>query len=337
MTSRRQFISLLGGTAAASPGLWPVAARAQQRNSMRRIGVLYGGSTADPQGQAGLAAFAKAIQELGWTPGRNITIEYRWANGDTDRMRTLARELTALPLDLIVGHTTPVVATIQQESRTIPIVFVVVSDPVGSGFVASLPRPGGNITGFINIEGSLGSKWIELLKEVFPRLAQAAVIYNPDTAPYWEYYSHPFEEAARSLAVEPRTIRVGTKLDIERAITSLADAADSSLIVVPDIFTAKKDNLDLIVSLAARHRLPTIYPYRFMAAAGGLISYGIDSVDLWRRAPIYVDRILKGAKPAELPVQLPTKFELAVNLKTAKALGLTIPESFLLRADEVIE
>jgi putative ABC transport system substrate-binding protein len=330
--NRRQFVTLLGGAAA-----WPLAARAQQGERMRRIGVLYGGGTADTQGQSGIAAFEKAIRELGWTPGRNIAIEYRWADGDSDRMRTLAKELLALPLDLIVGHTTPVVAAIQNESRTIPIVFVVVSDPIGSGFVASLPRPGGNITGFINIEGSLGSKWIELLQEIIPRMARAAVIFNPDTAPYWEYYVRPFEAAARSLAIEPVVIRVGAKVEIERAITSLAGVSDSSLVVVPDIFTATKDNLDVIISLAARHRLPAIYPYRFMATAGGLISYGIDGVDLWRRAPIYVDRILKGAKPAELPVQLPTKFELAVNLKTAKTLGLIVPPSIMLRADEVIE
>jgi len=216
-------------------------------------------------------------------------------------------------------------------------VFVVVSDPVGSGFVASLPRPGGNITGFINLEASLAGKWIELLKETVPSVARAALLFNPNTAPYWEYYLRPFETAAQSLGVEPIAASVGSTREIEQFITSFAAAPNGGLIVMPDIFMAIKANVDLIVSLAARHRLPTIYPFRFMTTAGGLVSYGIDPVDLWRRASTYVDRILKGAKPAELPVQLPTKFELVVNLKTAKTLGLKIPESFLLRADEVIE
>jgi putative ABC transport system substrate-binding protein len=328
---RRTFITLLGGAAAA----WPLAARAQER--VRQIGLLYGGSRADPQGQAGLAAFTKAMREMGWVPGSNVAIEQRFADGDADRARTLARELMGLRPDLVVGHTTPVVAALQQESRTIPIVFVVVSDPVGSGFVASLPQPGGNITGFINLEGSLGGKWIELLKETIPHITRAAVIFNPDTAPYWEYYLRPFETAARSLAVEPAAIRVSSTTDIEHAIASLAAVPDAGLVVMPDIFTATRDRLNLIISLAARHRLPTVYPYRYMAVGGGLISYGIDNTDLWRRTPIYVDRILKGAKPAELPVQLPTKFEMVVNLKTAKALGLEVPSALLALADEVIE
>ena len=329
---RREFITLLGGAAA-----WPAVARAQQPERVRRIGVLYGGNLADSQGQVGLAAFTKAMRELGWVPGRNIAIEQRYADGDTNRMRALAKELIGLGPDLVVAQTTPVVAALQQESRTIPIVFVVVSDPVGSGFVASLPQPGGNITGFINLEGSLSSKWIEVLKETVPRIARAAVIFNPDTASYWEYYLRPFESAARSLAIEPSAIRVASTADIERGIASLAGVPDSGLVLMPDIFTATRDRLNLIISLAARHRVPTVYPYRYMAAGGGLISYGIDNTDLWRRAPLYVDRILKGAKPADLPVQLPTKFELAVNLKTAKALGLTIPPMLLARADEVIE
>jgi putative ABC transport system substrate-binding protein len=329
---RREFVALLCGAAAS-----PLAASAQQAARVRQIGLLYGGSRADPQGQAGLAAFTKAMRELGWVLGRNIAIEQRFADGDSDRARTFARELMGLRPDLVVGHTTPVVAALQQESRTIPIVFVVVSDPVGSGFVASLPQPGGNITGFVNLEGSLGGKWIELLKETIPRITRAAVIFNPDTAPYWEYYVRPFETAARSLAVEPAAIRVSSTTDIERAIASLAAVPDCGLVVMPDIFTATRDRLNLIISVAARHRLPTVNPYRYMAVGGGLISYGIDNTDLWRRTPIYVDRILKGAKPADLPVQLPTKFEMAVNLKTAKALGLDVPPSLLARADEVIE
>jgi ABC-type uncharacterized transport system substrate-binding protein len=332
MIRRREFITLLGGAAA-----WPLAARAQQRDRMRKIGVLYGGSTADPQGRSQLAAFAKAMLELGWTPEHNIAIEYRWAAGDADRMRTLAKELVGLQPDLIVGHTTQVVSALQKETSTTSIVFVVVSDPVGSGFVASLPHPGGNITGFINVEGSLGGKWIELLKETTPGMVRATVIFNPDTAPYWEYYYRPFETAARLVAIEPAAIRISTAADIERAIASIAQVPHSGLVLIPDIFTSVKRNLDLIVSLAAHHRLPTIYPYRYMIAAGGLMSYGIDNDDLWRRAATYVDRILKGAKPSELPVQLPTKFELAVNLKTAKALGLDVPDKLLVAADEVIE
>jgi putative tryptophan/tyrosine transport system substrate-binding protein len=330
---RREFITLLGGAGVA----WPLAARAQHAERVRQIGLLYGGSRADPQGQAGLAAFTKAMRQMGWVPGSNVAIEQRFADGDADRARILARELMGLRPDLVVGHTTPVVAALQQESRTIPIVFVVVSDPVGSGFVASLPQPGGNITGFINLEGSLGGKWIELLKETIPHITRAAIIFNSDTAPYWEYYLRPFETAARSLAVEPAAIRVSSTTDIERAIASLAAVPDGGLVVMPDVFTATRDRLNLIISLVARHRLPTVYPYRYMAVGGGLISYGIDNTDLWRRTPIYVDRILKGAKPAELPVQLPTKFEMAVNLKTAKALGLTVPDTLLARADEVIE
>ena len=330
---RREFITLIAGAAAA----WPIAARGQQSDRVRRIGLMYGGSQADPQGQASLTAFAKAMRELDWVAGRNIVIEQRFADGDPDRMRTLAKELIGLRPDLVVAHTTPVVAALQQESRTIPIVFVVVSDPVGSGFVASLPQPGGNITGFINLEGSLGSKWIELLRETIPRVARVSIIFNPDTAPYWEYYMRPFEAAARSLAIEPTAIRVGSTVEIERAIGALAGAPGSSLVLMPDIFTATRDRLNRIISLAALHQVPTVYPYRYMAVGGGLISYGIDTVDLWRRTPTYVDRILKGTKPADLPVQLPTKFELAVNLKTARALGLTVPPTLLARADEVIE
>jgi putative ABC transport system substrate-binding protein len=329
---RREVIALLGGAAA-----WPLVARAQQADRMRRIGVLYGGAATDVQAQPGLARFTRALEELGWTPGRNIVIEYRFAAGDTDRMRTHAKELVELRPDVIVASTTQAVAALQQETRTIPIVFLVVSDPVGSGFVASLPRPGGNITGFINIEASLAGKWIELLKETVPRMARAALMFNPDTAPYWDYYMRPFEAAARALAVEPTAARVGSTKDIERFITSFAEAPDGGLVLMPDIFIAVNINLDLIVALAERYRLPTIYPFGYMTAAGGLMSYGIDISDLWRRAPAYVDRILKGAKPAELPVQLPTKFELVINIRTAKAMGLDVPWFLQQRADEVIE
>ena len=330
---RRDFISLVGSAAAA----WPIAARAQQGERVRRIGILLGNTEGDSQTQAGLAAFTKALGELGWTDGRNIRIDYRWAAADVDRMRTLAKELVSLQPDLIVGHTTQVVAELQRETKSIPIVFVVVSDPVGSGFVASLPSPGGNITGFVNLESSLGGKWIEILQEIVPRVARAALMFNPDTATYSRYYLEPFEAAARSRGVEPIAAPVRNAADIERIVTSLGERTDTGLALMPDVFTGTRRNLDLIISLTARHRVPTIYPYRFMADAGGLISYGIDQTDLFRRAPTYVDRILKGAKPIDLPVQLPTRFELAVNLKTAKALNVELPAMLLGRADEVIE
>jgi putative ABC transport system substrate-binding protein len=330
---RREFITLLGSATVA----WPLAARAQQSGPMRRIGVLLGNAEGDPQMVPQLAAFTKALQELGWTDGRNIRIDYRWGAADVDRMQTFAKELVSLQPDLIVGATTPVVAALQRETKAIPIVFVVVSDPVGSGFVASLPRPGGNITGFINIESSLSGKWIEMLKDIVPRVSRAALMFNPETATYFAYYLQPFEAAARSYAVEPIAAPVRMAADIERVVTSLGDRPDRGLVVMPDTFMAVRSNLDLIVSLATRYRVPTIYPYRYMVAAGGLVSYGIDNSDLFRQAPVYVDRILKGAKPADLPVQLPTKFELAVNLKTAKTLGLDMPATLLGRADEVIE
>jgi putative ABC transport system substrate-binding protein len=329
---RRQFITLLGCAAA-----WPVAARAQQPGGIRRIGILFGTAEDDPSTVAGLGAFTKALQELGLTDGRNLRIDYRFAAADVDRMQAFAKELVGLQPDLIVAQTTPVVAAIQRETRTIPIVFVVVSDPVGSGFVASLPRPGGNITGFINIESSMSGKWIEMLKDIVPRVSRAVLMFNPETAPYFDYYVQPFEAAARSYAVEPTTAPVRTAADIEHIIALLGDRPDTGLVVMPDAFTSIRSNFDLIISLVARHHVPTIYPYRFMVAAGGLVSYGTDNTDLYRRATTYVDRILKGARPADLPVQLPTKFELAVNLKTAKALGIDMPATLLGRADEVIE
>ncbi|MFL6799913.1 MAG: ABC transporter substrate-binding protein [Xanthobacteraceae bacterium] len=330
---RREAMTLLGGATAA----WSLSAGAQQGERVRRIGLLYGGSEADTQAQAGVAAFLNGLRELGWVPGQNIAIEQRFAGGDGERMRVLARELIDLRPELVVAQTTPAVAALQVESRTIPIVFVVVSDPVGSGFVESLAQPRGNITGFVNLEGTLGSKWIELLKETIPRIAHAGIIFNPNTAPYWHYYVRPFETAARSLAVEPKALTVASNEYIEQTIAGLAAVPGGGLVVMPDIFTATTHQLGLIISLAARHRVPTVYPYRFMVSRGGLISYGIDTLDLWRRAPAYVNRILKGARPADLPVQLPTKFELAINLSTAKELAIEMPASLLARADEVVE
>jgi ABC-type uncharacterized transport system substrate-binding protein len=330
---RREFITLLGAAAAG----WPLAAHAQQSGPMRRLGVLIGGAESDPQIVEALAAFKTALGGLGWIEGRNIQIDYRFATADVDRMRTFAKELVALQPDVLMGHTTGVIAALQRETKTIPVVFVLVSDPVGSGFVESLARPGGNITGFINIEAPLSGKWIEILKEIVPRVTRAALMFNPATASYIAFYQEPFETAARSSGIEPLTAPVQTAADIAHVFDSLGNRPDTGLVLAPDVFTNTKINLDLITSLAARTRLPTIYPYRYMVAAGGLISYGVDTTDLYRRAPAYVDRILKGAKPADLPVQLPTKFEMAVNLKTAKALGIEIPATLLGRADEVIE
>jgi putative ABC transport system substrate-binding protein len=330
---RRELLTLLGGAAVT----WPLRTRAQQSGRVRRIGVLLGNAEGDTQAVAGLAAFKTGLQELGWIDGRNIQIDYRFAAADVDRMQTLAKELVVLQPDLIMGQTTPVIAALQRETKTIPIVFIIVSDPVGSGFVASLPHPGGNITGFINIEASLSGKWIEMLKEIVPRCTHAAFLFNPETAPYFAFYERPFDASARSSGIEPIATPVHTAADIERVFESLGGRPDTGLVLPLDVFTGMKTNLALITSLAARYHVPTIYPYRYMVAAGGLISYGIDNTDLYRRAPTYIDRILKGAKPADLPVQLPTKFELAINLKTAKALGIDIPATLLGRADEVIE
>jgi putative ABC transport system substrate-binding protein len=323
---RREFILAVGASATG----WPLAVQALQSGQMRRIGVLFGGAENDPQIVEGLAALKTTLGQLGWSEGRNIQIDTRYAAADVDRMNAFAKELVALQPDVLMGHTTGVVAALKRETKTIPIVFVIVSDPVGSGFVESLPRPGGNITGFINIEASLSGKWIEILKEIVPRIARAALMYNPDTATYIAFYQQPFEAAARANGIEPIAAPVRTAADIERVFDDLGKRPDTGLVLPPDVFLTTKVNLDLIASLAARTHLPTV-------TAGGLISYGIDSVDLYRRAPAYIDRILKGAKPADLPVQLPTKFEMAVNLKTAKALGIDIPATLVGRADEVIE
>jgi putative tryptophan/tyrosine transport system substrate-binding protein len=327
---RREFLGALAGATA-----WPLAARAE--SGMRRIGVLMGNSEGDVQSTSGLAGFRKALEELGWHEGRNVQLDIRFGAAQLERIEALARELVALKPDVLMAHTTPVTAALQRETKSIPIVFIIVSDPVGSGFVASLPHPGGNITGFINIEASLGGKWAELLKEVSPDVNHAAIMFNPETAPFFAYYVEPFEAAARSLGIEPAASAIRSREDIERVIEAVAAKPNGSLIVTPDIFISRGDNLRVVNTLAARYRIPVVYPYRYMIAAGGLISYGIDQIDLYRRAPAYIDRILKGASPAELPVQLPTKFEMVVNLKTAKELGLTLPATLLGRADEVIE
>jgi putative ABC transport system substrate-binding protein len=328
---RRQFLSVIGGAAA-----WPAVAQAQQSGRTRRIGMLFWTSKDDRANTARIAALVQALQRLGWVEGRNLQIESRWANGDSDRLKSSARELVEIQPDAIFGVTTPVIAALQHETRTIPIVFATVNDPVGSGFVKTLPRPGGNITGFIHIESSLAGKWPELLKEIAPQLTRIAIMFNPETAPAaGSFYKSPFETAVRSLSAVPITGLVHVPADIESLLGSYGHEQTTGVVIMPDTFT----NLhrDLIISLSARHRVPAIYPFEFMADEGGLMSYGVDLLDLYLRAATYVDRILKGEKPADLPVQLPTKFELIVNLKTAKALGLTVSPSLLGRADRVIE
>jgi putative ABC transport system substrate-binding protein len=329
---RRQFITLLGGAAAT----WPVMARAQQPGSMRRIGVLMGWSESDPEYRSRIDAFVQGLAQSGWVDGRNMRIEVRWTNGDVERAGVLAKDLVQLlQPDVIFTSTTPATAALQRETRTIPIVFAVVSDPVGAGFVASLPRPGGNVTGFINIEATMGGKWLELLKEIAPRLRRVAIMFNPDTAAGGgAYYLGPFEAAARSLAVEPTQARVHGDAEIEAAIAALG-REQAGLVVMDDSFTSI--HRGTIIAQAARNKVPAIFSIIYPPREGGLISYGISTLDLFRGAAGYVDRILRGAKPGDLPVQLPTKFDLVINLKTAKALGLDVPLSLQQRADEVIE
>ena len=321
----------LGGAAVA----WPTAARAQQPDRVRRIGALMSYAQSDREGEARIAAFRGSLRSLGWIEGRNINIEIRWATGSAELIERSAKELVALQPDLILSATTPTTAALRRQTLVIPIVFANVSDPVGSRFVASLSRPGGNTTGFINLEGSMAGKWLELLKEIAPQTSVVAFLYNPTTAPYAEYYLSPFKAAARSLGVQAIAAPVGGASDLQSAIAGQSRGAKRGLIVMPDSFTTAHSSE--IVALADRSRVPAIYPYRFFVELGGLVSYGNDQLDNFRRTASYADRILKGAKPSELPVQVPVKFELAVNLKTAKALGLKIQELFLLRADKVIE
>jgi putative ABC transport system substrate-binding protein len=329
---RRNFIRLLGGAAVA----WPFAARAQQPDRMRRIGVMMGYAEDDPEAQTRLAAFKQGLLTLGWSEGRNLKIDVRWASGDTDRATAFARELVALQPEVIMSNTTPVTAALHKATKTISIVFVAVSDPVGAGFIASLPRPGTNITGFINLERTLGGKWLELLKEIAPRMTRVAVMFNPQTAPYTEeIYLPSMESAAKNLGVKQLKSLVYRKTDIEEAISGLGREPGSGLIAMTDSFMTV--HRKAVIELTLQNKLPLMYYVSIAPREGGLISYGIDLTDLFGRSASYVDRILRGAKPAELPVQLPTKFELAINLKTAKALGLTVPTTLLTSANEVIE
>jgi putative tryptophan/tyrosine transport system substrate-binding protein len=330
MMKRREFITLLGGAAAA----WPLAARAQQPQRMRRIGALMSLTEDDPEDRQRRAAFQEALRQLGWTEGGNLSIEYRWYGGDPARARALAKELVELEPDLIVATATPALTALALQIRTIPIVFVAVSDPVGQGFAASLARPGGNATGLTFFEFSVVGKMLEVLKEIAPGIARIALAFNPDTLSNPPFL-RAIEVAAPTLATELTKVAVHNAAEIEPALAAVARQGGSGLMFLPDPFAVA--HRDLIVGLAARYRLPAIYIQRSFVTAGGLVSYGVDVVDLFRRAAPYADRILKGAKPADLPVQQPTKFELAINLKAAKALGLEVPPTLVARADEVIE
>jgi putative tryptophan/tyrosine transport system substrate-binding protein len=327
---RRDFIKVI----ACSTAGWPLGARAQQRDRMRRIGVLMALAADDPAGQARFVAFVQALQELGWTDGRNVRIDTRWAAGDAERFRRYAAELVVLAPDVILASGGTGVGALLQLSRTVPIVFTQTSDPVGAGYVDSLARPGGNATGFTSVEYGTGGKYLELLKEIAPHVTRVAVLRDP-SVPQGIAQLGALLAVAPSLGVEARPIDVRDAAEIEQSVTAFARSANGGLIATASALTAV--HRDLIVTLAAEHKLPAIYWERFFVNAGGLISYGPDSIDPHWRAAGYVDRILKGEKPAELPVQAPTKYELAINLKTAKALGLAVPPSLLARAGEVIE
>ena len=317
---RRQFIAALGGAAVT----WPLAARAQQPKRVRRIGVLMTRAADDPEGRAYLGAFVQGLQEAGWADGRNVEIDTRYAAGDARQFRKYAAELVALEPDVLLASSTPAVTALQQASRTVPIVFAGISDPIGSGFVESFSRPGGNITGFTNFEATVGGKWLGLLKEIAPSIKHASMLFNPETANAGAsggVYLQWIEAAAHVLSIELIASPIHNPADIDDVFAAIAKSPDGGLIVMPNAFTF--ENRERIVAQAARYQIPTVYPLVMFVKAGGLLSYGVDAVDIYRRAASYVDRILKGEKPANLPVQEPIKFELAVNLKTAKALGIT--------------
>jgi putative tryptophan/tyrosine transport system substrate-binding protein len=326
---RREFIPLLGGVVFALP----VATRAQQ--SARLIGVLLGYAESDPAARSEVAAFRSGLSKLGWKEGSNLRIDIRWGAGDPDKIRTMARELVDLRPDVIVGQTTPVTDALARETRTIPIVFMTVSDPIASGFAANLARPGGNVTGFALFESALGGKWMELLKEIAPRTAHVALLFNPATAPPLEVYMSSIQAAASSFSIRVTDGAAHTSSEIESVIASQARDPGGGLVVMPD--SSNTINRELITALAARYAVPAIYYSRVFAESGGLVSYGDDRAQLAQDAAGYVDRILRGAKPEDLPVQQPTKFEFVINLKAAKALGLTVPPSLVTGADEVIE
>jgi putative ABC transport system substrate-binding protein len=330
MIRRREFITLLGGAAA-----WPLTAGTQQGERVRRIGVLMSGDENDPLSKSNVAAFTQSLAGLGWTDGRNVRMDLRWGGADTNRMRAIAQELVGLQPDIILAAgSTPATDAVQRETRTIPIVFANVSDPVASGIVARLDRPGGNVTGFANLEASLGGKWLELLWEIAPGLKRAALMFNPDTAPVSSFLPS-FETAARSTKVMPIAAPVRSDVEIETAIVALGREPGGGLVVMPDGFMFA--HRAPIIAAAAENNVPAVYSQSPFARGGGLLSYGPDRVDIYRRAATYVDRILRGEKPGDLPVQLPVKYEMVLNRKAATALGLTVPPSIMLRADEVIE
>ena len=327
---RREFIAALGGAAA-----WPVAGRAQQSGRIRRIGVLMAESENDPESQARVSAFQQRLATLGWSVGRTVQIDYRWADGDVERTRASSAELLARSPDVVLAIASLSVKAFLRASTTVPIVFIGVSEPVAQGFVASLAHPGGNVTGFTNLEWTFGAKWLELLREIAPGIRRAAIMFNPETAPYVTSFLGPAEAVAQKLAVEPFPAKVKQLVDLETVMVTLAGEPGGGLILPPDTFTTTYRKP--IIEMAARYRLPAVYAFRFCSADGGLVSYGIDIPDVFRLSAGYIDRILKGEKPAELPVQQPTKYELVINLKTAKTLGLEVPQTLLARADEVIE
>jgi putative ABC transport system substrate-binding protein len=302
---------------------------------MRRIGVLMAYAESEAEGQADVEAFRQELQKLGWTDGRNLRIDYRWAAVNAEAMERFAKELLALQPDLILSQSTPTTLTLLHQTHTVPIIFAAVADPVGSGFVASLSRPGGNVTGFTTMEGSVAGKWLELLKEIAPRVARVVFLFNPATATYAEYYLTPFKAAAASFGVEAIAAPAHDMPEFESVVAAQAHTPNTGLILMPDAFTI--DHSEEITLLAARYRLPAVYPFRFIAELGGLLSYGNNRLDNFRSAATYADRILKGAKPSELPVQVPVKLELVINLKTAKALGLDVSTQLKQRADEVVE
>jgi putative tryptophan/tyrosine transport system substrate-binding protein len=324
---RREFITLLGAAVVAASGSWPRIARAQQTGPVRRIGVLMSAIESDPEYRTLLAAFRDGLQKVGWVEGRNLRIDYRWEALDAESIQRFAKELVALQPDLIVTQNTPTTTAVLQQTSAIPIIFANASDPVGSGFVTSLSRPGGNVTGFVNIEDSMAGKWLELLKEIAPRVARVAAIFNPVLAPSGgSYYLSPLKAAAASFAVEAIAAPVRDASELESVIAAHAREPNTGLVVMPDGFTVA--HRAEIIALAARYRLPAVYAYRFFTELGGLLSYGNDNLDNYRRTAIYADRILKGIKPSDLPVQVPVKFEMVVNAKTAKALDLELPSSF---------
>ena len=327
----KEFISLIGGSAA----VWPLAVRAQQPERLRRIGVLIGFAESDPAVQSWLGAFRGTLAKLGWTEGSNLRIEVRWAGDDPDRMKTFAKELVDLRPDAILSVTTPVTGALIRETQTIPIVIVTVADPISSGFVANLGRPGGNLTGFALYEPSMGGKWLELLKQIAPGVTRVALLFNPATTVPVKFYMSSIEAAASSFAIQANTAPVHAKDEIEGVIATLAGNPGAGLIVMPDLFNTV--NRDLIIGMAARYRVPAIYFFRSFADSGGLISYGPDFAEQYPQAAEYIDRILKGEKPGDLPIQMPIKVPLIINLKTSKALGLDVPVHFLQLAHEIIE